>query len=535
MMQIHPNRTAVLLTGAGLVLLVTGVIMNSPHVVNWGGSLLIGVILARSASLHAVARIRAAGFEMLWRSGQHHRRVARRETLVLKAEILNRDSRAARFVGLRATHSPGLEVEVTPDNGEVPANCRLEVDIAVTGLRVGAQPIHGLSLEICAGPGLFEIPLTFTNPMAVEVLPRAYGILARSARGGRSRSVAEVGRPGPLSGDSTELRELREHQPGDPFKRIAWKASARRGTLLVKDYQREERDLVWLVLDASVELWAGREGSAPLDLAIDEVASVALDQLRRGNRVAMTIVAHRVLAELEPGRTPEHALKLLTTLTRGTHFMDADRSGLDEADVAARVLEHLGPAALRGSSGVSAGNIDGIAALAREGLRRAPMIVGMPLAPTPREAVLRQYMGTFGLSNHVRLEPDRPRTDHLLADLITRLPNSRSRPSRIIIWSPPPVPGTRPVLEDALSRRRRRGTLLSWVPMHQQASIPSEGGPFLPAAAAAVSVRARVADARGSRFLRTRGVQLESPLRPPRRPSDARLAAPSTSVKLAAP
>ena len=32
-----------------------------------------------------------------------------------------------------------------------------------------------------------------------------------------------------MRGEGDDLRELREHQPGDPFRKIAWKASARRG------------------------------------------------------------------------------------------------------------------------------------------------------------------------------------------------------------------------------------------------------------------------------------------------------------------
>ena len=35
-------------------------------------------------------------------------------------------------------------------------------------------------------------------------------------------------------------------------KRIAWKASARRGQLLVRDFEREERDIVWVILEATV-------------------------------------------------------------------------------------------------------------------------------------------------------------------------------------------------------------------------------------------------------------------------------------------
>ena len=41
---------------------------------------------------------------------------------------------------------------------------------------------------------------------------------------------------------------------------------------MVREYEREERDVVWFILDASVELGAGNPGYTPLDRAIDEVS-----------------------------------------------------------------------------------------------------------------------------------------------------------------------------------------------------------------------------------------------------------------------
>ena len=510
-MQIHPDRTAVGLTLTAFALLALGVVLKIPNVVFWSGSLLLGLLVARGATLLGVARIRSAGFEMLWRTGERHRRIARRDSVTLKAEIRNRDSRAARFSGLRALASPGLRVQVTPDSGEVPANGRLEVDVELCPLRVGVHAVHGLSLEICGSPGLFDVPLTFANPFAVETLPRAYAILTRSARGGRSRSMAEAGRPGPLSGDSTTLRELREHQPGDPFKRIAWKASARRGTLLVRDCEREERDLLMLVLDASVELWAGQEGVAPLDLAIDELASVALEQLRRGNRVGLMIVAGRVLDEIEAGRGTEHALRLFASLAHSTQTLDADRSGLDETDIAYRVLEHLRPLEPVNASNVGRHDTDAIAKLARDAIPRAPISLRTPRAPSERERILRHYMGAFGLGSPARLEPDRPTTDQLLVKLLRDLPGTRERPTQICVWSPAPLPGTRRELEQTLSKRSRKGAQLVWIRMRHEPSVPTSGGPMIAAAAAAVSIRTRVAEARGLRFLRSCGVRIDSP------------------------
>src|SRR5262249_55807622 len=135
-----------------------------------------------------------------------------------------------------------------------------------------------------------------------EIVPRRLFAMLQMARGGRARTLAQAGRPAPLPGEGEQLKELREHVPGDPFKRIAWKASARRGHLLVRGMGREGRDVVWLVLDASVELWAGEHGLAPLDLAVDELAGVAARHLVRSDKVGLVVFATRVRSCCCPSR-----------------------------------------------------------------------------------------------------------------------------------------------------------------------------------------------------------------------------------------
>ncbi|HTQ06211.1 MAG TPA: DUF58 domain-containing protein, partial [Polyangiaceae bacterium] len=289
-MQTYPAESSIALAGTALAAMAVGLVLRDPTTTATGGALLVGLAIARLATQLDVAGIRAAGFEMAWRGEARRARVARGEEVVLVAELRNRDARAARFNALRATHSPELTVTVEPKAGEVPGGARLLVRVTVRGERVGRHAIHALSLELEGGPGLFEVPLTFANPYGVQVLPGAARELLHSARGGRSRRTAVQGRPGAFAGEGDSLRELREHQPGDPFRRIAWKASARRAQLLVRENEREERDVVWVLVDASVELWSGPIGQSPLDLALDEAATVALRHFRRGDHVGLAVV-----------------------------------------------------------------------------------------------------------------------------------------------------------------------------------------------------------------------------------------------------
>ena len=132
--QIHPTRASVDLALTGIGALAVGLIAQEPAVVAWTGALLVGLALARAVTMVGVARVRAAGFEMLWRGEQRMQRVGRGDTIELGAEIRNRDSLAARYVHLRAVCSPDLEVELEPTSGEVPAAGRLAIQVAEIGL-----------------------------------------------------------------------------------------------------------------------------------------------------------------------------------------------------------------------------------------------------------------------------------------------------------------------------------------------------------------------------------------------------------------
>lgn len=512
-MQVYPSRSAVHLALGGAAIVVAGIVLREAALLAWGGGIVFAVALARASALVSVSRIRGAGFEMLWSTEKRVVSVPRGTEVELKAEVRNRDTRAARYVHLRPVHSATLEVQIEPTTGEVPAGGRLHVSVKVKTPRVGRHAVHGLSLEVQGSPGLFEVPLTFANPFGIEVLPKPFGLMLSSARGGRSRRGADIGQPGPSAGDGTELRELREHQPGDPFKRIAWRPSARRGQLLVRDFEREERDVVWVVLDASVELWAGKPGHAPLDFGIDEIASVARHHLTRGDRVGLAVVGGRVRALLEPERGARHAQQLALGLALGSLTYDADRSELEERDVAVRVIEHLRPLDQR-LGDVPRHDLDRLAFRAEVAIAKAPFVAQLPDAPTQRERVLRQYLAAFGIDSPARSDPERTRTDEALARMLDRIAQRKPKASLVHVWSPAPE-HPRPELMHAVIRLRKAGANVRWIAAHQEESVlVLDDRAVSRVVADAVVLRSRTARERGERTLRHMGIRVERVRRP---------------------
>jgi uncharacterized protein (DUF58 family) len=505
--QVYPTRPALHLALAGGLVVIVGVIAREVAFVAWGGGILVAIALARATALASVSRIRGAGFEMLWTGERRLSSVAKGSELELDAEVRNRDSRAARYVHLRPVASSHLEVEIEPSSGEVPAGGRLLVSVRIKAPRVGRHAVHGLSLEVQGAPGLFEVPLTFANPYGIEVVPRPFAPMLLSARGGRSRREAEIGRPGPMAGDGVDLRELRDHQPGDSFKRIAWRASARRGKLIVRDFEHDERDVVWIVLDASVELWAGAPGSAPLDFGIDEVAAVARRHLARGDSVGLAVIGGRLRGLLEPDRGARHGHLIGLALILSTGSYDADRSELDERDVAIRVLEHLRP--LDGRLGrMGKMDIDRLAFRAEAALPRAPFKAATPDAPTPRERALRKYLAAFGIESPPRGEAERARTDEAIARFIERLATRKPRPSLVHVWSPPPD-HARPDLVRAVGKLRRIGAKVRWMTARQEHSVQLDNDVVSQVVSDAVVLRSKTARERGERVLARMGIKVQ--------------------------
>lgn len=219
------------------------------------------------------------------------------------------------------------------------AECQVELS------RLGANVLPPLRL-VSRGPfGLFEETLVVELPTEVMVLPPC-----RALRGGVLPGLAGAGgvvSRGRGRGEERRdaLRSLRELRPGDDRRAVHWKSSARRGQLVVKEFERATPATVWLVVElAGVEApvcWdeGALEAEAPPDVLAAErtlvlAASCAASLIRSGASVGLALATapeplilppqpgggalqrlQRALASARP--TPEPALAGIWERVRG--------------------------------------------------------------------------------------------------------------------------------------------------------------------------------------------------------------------------
>jgi uncharacterized protein (DUF58 family) len=112
-------------------------------------------------------------------------------------------------------------------------------------------------------------------------------------------------------GDGLEFADLREFVAGDRLRAINWRASARRGALVVNERHPERNADVILFLDTFAD--ARRGSRSTLDLAVRATATLATRYLERRDRVGLVSFGG-VLRWLTPGMGATQRYRIVDAL-----------------------------------------------------------------------------------------------------------------------------------------------------------------------------------------------------------------------------
>jgi uncharacterized protein (DUF58 family) len=126
-------------------------------------------------------------------------------------------------------------------------------------------------------------------------------------------------------GDGIEFADLRPFLPGDRPRSINWRATARRGDLMVNQRHPERATDVVLFLDSFLDV-RGQRGST-LDQAVGAAASLAAAYLRQRDRVGLVSFGGFV-QWLQPGSGQAALYRLLDTLMETQVFATAAWKGI---------------------------------------------------------------------------------------------------------------------------------------------------------------------------------------------------------------
>ena len=120
-------------------------------------------------------------------------------------------------------------------------------------------------------------------------------------------------------GGETEFESLREYVNGDDVRRVDWKAFARRGKPMVRQYQVERGQELVLLVDCGRRMrittaHGTRRGWTKLDWAIDAALELAAVALSKGDRVGAAAFERGLTAWVPPARGGRQLTRLSQAL-----------------------------------------------------------------------------------------------------------------------------------------------------------------------------------------------------------------------------
>jgi uncharacterized protein (DUF58 family) len=205
--------------------------------------------------------------------------------------VVLRDSVPARCESARYTGA-----------GRVPAYGQFTLSYHLTPLERGVQHFGALTARVKSRLGLWIAQRTLVADGEIKVYPniqqtRQQQLLSRQLR------APQLGmRMMRLRGQGMEFESLRDYLPDDELRKVDWKASARRGSMVTREYDVERSQQIMLVLDLGRTMASHLDYMTKLDHAVN--ASVLLTYIsgRSQDRVGVMAFADEVVTYLPPGK-----------------------------------------------------------------------------------------------------------------------------------------------------------------------------------------------------------------------------------------
>jgi uncharacterized protein (DUF58 family) len=213
--------------------------------------------------------------------------------------LRNRSRYGAQF-WLRDEAPETFRIETRVLNGSVPPRGSWQGLYHVHPLRRGDYTFGNITLRWRGPLGLVVRQARIRAEEQVKVYPnlldvRRYDLLLRRNR------LQEMGlRNTRMFGEGTEFERLREYLPDDEYRRIDWKATARRGHPVTIEYQTERSQNVITVLDTGRMMQSPVADIAKLDYVVNAVLFLAYVATGKGDRVGMMTFADDVQHYLSP-------------------------------------------------------------------------------------------------------------------------------------------------------------------------------------------------------------------------------------------
>ncbi len=196
----------------------------------------------------------------------------------------------------------GFERDKATCRGRLLARARGEVYYAVTPPARGRYAFGDIYLRYRTRLGLLVHHRRLRRSDIVKVYPNVQS-LTRYALALQRHRLTDLGMsPARMRAKGRIFESLRDYVPGDDVGDIAWKASARRGNLIVRNFEADRSQHILLVLDCGRLMTTQVDALSRLDHAINASLLLTYAALKQGDAIGMLAFSDDVQRYVPPAK-----------------------------------------------------------------------------------------------------------------------------------------------------------------------------------------------------------------------------------------
>jgi uncharacterized protein (DUF58 family) len=280
----------------------------------------VGVLASRAVLIPVVAIdavLVAVALVDLWLAGARGLKVSRRFAPVQAVgrpfEVVLRvwtERRRRLFLSsrgptlkIRVTDAPPGQAEGIPAQGILESSpegpSALEAKYDLTMDQRGQRPFGDVTVRVRSPLGLWERQVRFAVPGVVRSYPDFARLRETGLRGRLSEQRAPV-RARRRPGGENEFQRLRPYVPGDPYRHIDWKATARKRDFVTREFGQESNQNLIFLLDSGRMMSARSGGLRAFDHALNAAVLLGQVALTHGDRVGLLAFDREVRVWLPP-------------------------------------------------------------------------------------------------------------------------------------------------------------------------------------------------------------------------------------------
>lgn len=183
--------------------------------------------------------------------------------------------------------------------------------LTATARRLGRYQWPALRVRTAGVLGLAWWPRTLPIDGGFQVVP---DIVRESQRASGAHALGSMA--GQRTGSGSEILQLRDYQPGDAPRAIDWKATARTGRLISRDFSEDQQLDIIVAVDAGRASGLAAGQSDRLALYANVAARLAQRAATLDDRVGLLVYAQRPLAAIAPGHGTAAVARVRALLAR---------------------------------------------------------------------------------------------------------------------------------------------------------------------------------------------------------------------------